>query len=101
MEIDIIREKVLNGEYEFRVHALKRANLRDINPLDVKQAVLTGEVIEDYPNDPRGPSCLVCGKGRDGDYLHVVCGLSHERIWIITVYHPDIKEWLEYRTRRR
>ena len=101
MDIAVIREMILKGEYEFRVHALKRANSRNINPLDIRQAILTGEVIEEYPDDPRGPSCLVCGKGRSGEYIHTVCGFSGDRIWIVTVYQPDRKEWLDHRTRRR
>lgn len=32
-----------------------------------------GEVIEDYPEDVRGHSCLVRGYGEDNRPAHVVC----------------------------
>ncbi len=101
MDIGKIRKKILSGEYEFRRHALERAILRKINPLDVKNVILYGEIIEEYPDDPRGSSCLIWGKGRDGTDLHVVCGLSYRKIWIITVYFPEKKNWINFKSRRR
>jgi Domain of unknown function (DUF4258) len=44
------------------------------------------EVIEDYPSDPRGPSCLVCGETAFGRTLHVVMNIGNG--WVITVYPP-------------
>jgi YgiT-type zinc finger domain-containing protein len=38
----------------------------------VRATVLQGDVIEDYPEDVRGHSCLMPGPG-DGRSLHVVC----------------------------
>jgi len=32
---------------------------RNISDLEVVEAILNGEVIEDYPLDKYGPSCLV------------------------------------------
>ena len=101
MDIGKIREKILSGKYEFRRHALERANLRNINPLDVRHAILSGEIIEKYPDDPRGPSCLIWGTGRDERDIHIVCGLSYGKVWIITVYLPEEKDWVNPRTRRR
>lgn len=101
MDIVEIQKRIVAGEYEFRRHALERANLRNINPLDVKHALLNGEIIEKYPDDPRGPSCLIWGKGRAGEDIHIVCGLSCEKVWLITVYLPEDKDWVDPRTRRR
>lgn len=101
MELINIQKMISAGKYEFRRHGLERAILRNINPLDIKHAILTGGIIEDYPNDPRGQSCLIWGKGRDGNDIHIVCGLSYVKVWIITVYLPEKKEWLDPKTRRR
>ncbi len=64
MEVDLhlIREVVRNGNYQYAEHAVKRMTERFISRLDVEQAVSQGEIIEDYPNDKYGPSCLVVGK---------------------------------------
>ncbi|WP_231967983.1 DUF4258 domain-containing protein [Thermanaeromonas toyohensis] len=32
--------------------------------------------MEEYPEDPRGASCLVLGRTPDGKPLHVVCGFD-------------------------
>jgi len=46
MDIQWLKDKISKGEYEFRKHALERGILRGINPLEVKEAILQGEIIE-------------------------------------------------------
>ena len=50
-----------HGEVAYRVHALDRMKERGITPSIIEQALdqSAPEVIEDYPNDPRGASCLI------------------------------------------
>ena len=43
------------------MHAFERSLERAISPDEIKSAILTGEIIEDYPKDKYGPSCLICG----------------------------------------
>jgi hypothetical protein len=52
-----------------------------------------GEVIEDYPDDPRGHSCLILGRGEEGRSIHVVCSPKDEFLAIITAYVPSADEW--------
>ena len=50
-------------------------------------------IIEDYPEDRRGPSCLILGFVGMRP-LHVVCGrLDTDDILIITAYEPASAEW--------
>jgi hypothetical protein len=62
---------------------------------------LNGEVLEDYRDDVRGPSCLILGYG-EAKPLHIVCGYSAKG-WtrIITVYIPQRPKWINERTRAR
>lgn len=46
----------------------------DITILDLETAIYNGEILEDYPTDQRGPSCLVLGCSRNCP-IHIVCGL--------------------------
>ena len=46
---------------------------RMITTKEVEIVVTTGEVIEDYPDDVRGHSCLLLGYGNEERVLHVVC----------------------------
>jgi hypothetical protein len=51
----------------------------------IERAIETGTLIESYPNDPRGPSCLILGHPLEGRPLHVVCGkLDEDELLIIT-----------------
>jgi len=100
MDIEIIREKIIRGQYRLTVHALTRFKERGITAADMEAAILSGEIIEEYPDDRPFPSCLIYGRTSDGRPLHVVCSLapvSH----IITIYFPDEKGWINYKIRRR
>lgn len=41
---------------------MEKASIRGIDPLEVKEALLNGEIIEDHPEDKKGYSCLVYGR---------------------------------------
>ena len=100
MDIEWIKEQVEKGDYQLRLHAVERASIRGIDPLEVKEALLNGEIIEDYPEDKRGHSCLVYGKTRIGKDIHVLCGMAYDILWIITVYEPNPEEWVNPKKRR-
>jgi hypothetical protein len=55
-----------------------------------------GEVIEDYPDDARGHSCLILGRGEEGRPIHIVCSPKDEFLAIITAYVPSPDEWDEH-----
>ena len=66
---------------------------RMIATTEIKGVISTGEVIEDYPEDARGHSCLILGFGRDNSPIHVVCAPKDEYLAIITAYLPDPTQW--------
>lgn len=99
---DDIRRKVAAGELEFSQHALDKGIERRISLAEVLEAVGGGEIIEDYPDDKYGPSCLVLGLTSAGRALHVQCTYpSRPVLRIITLYEPDDVHWIDPRTRRR
>jgi len=61
MTIDEIRQRISEGTYEFSIHAQQERLEDDLNVTEIETAILIGEIIEAYPQDPRGPSCLVAG----------------------------------------
>jgi hypothetical protein len=84
------RQKVL-----FLPHALRqmlRPN-RIIHNAEIRQVIADGEIIEDYPQDARGHSCLLLGHGEGGRPIHVVCAPTADYLAIITAYLPDSSEW--------
>ncbi|WP_366931574.1 DUF4258 domain-containing protein [Thiocapsa sp.] len=56
--------------------------------MDVEQALLTGRILEEYPDTGRGESCLVVGFSDGGKPIHIVCGMIGDSMVVITVYIP-------------
>lgn len=56
-----IRQKISAGKFEFSKHGVDQSIIRNIGVEEIREAVSTGEIIEDYPDDKYGPSCLVYG----------------------------------------
>jgi hypothetical protein len=71
--IDDIREKIASGQFEFSQHAVDQSIVCHISIQELREAIDTGEVIEDYPTDKYGPSCLVFGVTLARRPLHVQC----------------------------
>jgi hypothetical protein len=100
--IEQIQEKFARDEFEFSRHATDQSILREIGVGEIREAVSRGEVIEDYPQDKYGPSCLILGFTQIGRPLHIQCSYpSRPVIKIITVYSPDPDEWEEWRVRKK
>lgn len=68
---------------------------RQITTSELHKVVDTGEVIEDYPEDVRGHSCLLLGFGEENRAIHIVCAPKDEYLAIITAYLPSAGEWSE------
>jgi len=96
-----IRSVVARLEHRFTIHASDQMAERGILSDEVEQAILAedAEIIEDYPEDARGPSCLILGRTSQGRVLHV--HLSYPTtVKVITVCEPDPERWTDYRHRR-
>jgi hypothetical protein len=102
LNIQSVREKVKEGKYRISFTHTEKLRERKIEMVELEEAISTGEIVEVYPDDPRGPSCLICGFTHLGRPLHIVCGdLEAERILVITAYEPSLEEWEEdWKTRR-
>lgn len=100
-DIEIIRALVRQGNIVWRDHAMKRLRERKITREDVRSAIYNGEIIEDRPDDIPAPCCLILGSNVKGRYLHVICGMMDDTVYIITVYYPDPERWEpDLKTRR-
>ena len=100
--IEQLRSKIAANLFEFSRHAVDQSILRGITVQELREAILDGEVIEDYPEDKYGPSCLVFGKTKSQRPLHMQCSHpSREVVKIITLYQPDLEQWIDYKVRRK
>lgn len=100
--LDEIRKKIQQRQYEFSKHAVDQSMVRNISVKEVEQAVEGRcELVEDYPDDKYGPSCLILGFTKDGRPLHIHCSYpSRPVIKLITLYEPDAELWIEFRARK-
>ena len=96
------RNKILNlvglagkQKYLYLPHAIQQMTRPDrmITTAEVRSAIENGEIIEDYPDDLRGHSCLMLGEGENGRPIHVVCSPKDKFLAIITAYIPDPNQW--------
>ncbi|MCK4590318.1 MAG: DUF4258 domain-containing protein [Candidatus Latescibacteria bacterium] len=104
MDIEKIRKLVVEGKYEFSKHAERERELDMITTKELENALENCEIIEDYPDDPRGSSCLVLGfSGRRP--VHAVCTIETdpEELFLITTYDPSKRpdKWTENYKKRR
>ena len=93
LTIEHIRKLCLEGSYISKVHFDVQIASRGITLRDVAECISNGIIIESYPEDPRGPSCLIKGTSCTNSALHVVVGVSTENIIYITAYYPDPAKW--------
>lgn len=100
--IEEIRQKINQGQFEFSRHAVDQSIIRRISVQELREAVATGEIIEDYPDDKYGPSCLIFGFTLAHRPVHIQCSYpSRPLIKIVTLYEPDPSRWLDFKVRKR
>ena len=74
---------------------------RMITTAETEKIIFKGEIIENYPNDSRGHSCLMLGHGINNRPIHLVCSPKDKFLAVITAYLPSDFEWIDnYRKRR-
>lgn len=100
--IDDIRAKFFRRQYEFSKHAVDQSIIRNISVQEIEEAVSNrSEIIEDYPADKYGPSCLLLGFTERGRPLHIQCSYpTRPLIKIVTLYQPDPDLWVDFRIRK-
>ena len=104
MDAEKIKRLVLNGRYEFSKHAEREREIDMIYTWELEDAFKGCKIIEDYPADPRGASCLVLGFSGSKP-IHAVCTIKTdpEEMLLITVYDPSKRpnKWTENYKKRR
>jgi len=95
------------GNYRFTGHARREMESESLGVIQIDElleAIASGEIIEDYPDDQPYPSCLIFGRAQSGRPLHIVCApvLDEALLIIITTYEPDPAKWeADFKKRKR
>jgi hypothetical protein len=62
MDLKEIQRLLRGGQYEVSFHAQQERLEEDLDLIQIEAAIIEhGELLEEYPDDPRGESCLVLG----------------------------------------
>lgn len=79
----------------FLPHAVCQMSRPDrmIATSEVEAVIREGQIIADSPEDARGHSALMVGRGAGARFVHVVCSPKEEYLAIIAAYIPDPEEW--------
>jgi len=80
-------------------HARSRMFQRNISTENIKDVILQGQIIEEYPEDEPCPSALFFAYS-EGRPCHVVAAECEDHIRIITVYIPESNKWIDHIYRR-
>jgi len=101
--LEEIQGKILRRQYEFSKHAVDQSIIREISIVEMEEAISDrSEIIEDYPEDKYGPTCLILGFTKTGRPLHIQCSYpSRSLIKIITLYEPDPGLRVDFRIRKQ
>ena len=100
---ELIKRIAERDSIAFKRHSAIRMRERGIRADEVKEALINGEIIEDYLEDRPLPSCLVLGYTEKQKPIHVVVAIDLDDwiIWVITVYSPSDEEWENGYKRRK
>jgi hypothetical protein len=102
--LDSIIQAIRNRDYIMSIHYWETVVKEGTRPPPFAIIASIGdnvpEIIEDYPSDPRGASCLVLGLNGQGQQIHTVIGYEYHTIKIISAYHPRADKWIDGRIRR-
>ncbi len=67
-----IQRDVHYGKLALTLHGAQEALAEQITTTEIREAILNGSILEDYPEHRRGPCCLIHGKTESGRDLHLV-----------------------------
>lgn len=99
--LDEIQDQVRAGNIRVTLHAQQEMVEEDVSLDDVLEAILRGQVLEDYPHHKRGACCLLNRLTGEGRAIHVVCTTDQPTLVIITVYEPSWPKWVTPTQRRQ
>lgn len=96
-----IQKRVKKRDYLFSEHADEERTKDKLTTEEIEQSILSGEVIEERLEDPRGESRLIVGKTKEGKIIHIVIGLRFGKPVVVTNYIPSQEGWISGRIRKR
>ncbi len=104
LTFDSIRALIAEGSVRISEHGYDELAADVLLARELIEGVEAAELIEDYPDYPKGPCVLLLQRTKDGRAVHVVWGIPAGHTSpavLITAYLPDPAKWEPGFKRRR
>lgn len=88
MDLNWIIDCIKSDKYYFSSHGDDERQNDNLFISEIEEAIISGRIIENYPDTGRGISCLIAGFSNNGKPIHIVCGVRKDQVVIVTVYIP-------------
>lgn len=89
MDFKEIKELIKKRGYLISEHADEERTKDRLKVSEIEEAILSGRIIKERLDDPRGESRLIAGKSKKGKIIHIVIGIREGIPVIVTVYIPS------------
>lgn len=95
MNIQLLRKLATEDRIALKRHMVLRMHQREIKVDEVKEVLISSQIVEEYATDKPLPSTLVLGYTSKKRPLHVVVAIEENEklVWTITAYEPTMDEW--------
>lgn len=98
-----VRIRIIAGDVKVSDHGYDEIRNDELTVEQLVQGIEVAEIIEDYPDYPKGPCVLVLQEDEIGEPVHVLWGIPRGHggpAVLITAYRPDPRLWSEdFKTR--
>lgn len=101
---ETVRNLAKDGSIRISEHGYDELVADDIFVREIVEGIEAAEIVEDYPDYPKGPCVLVLQKDRGNQPIHVVWGIPKghtSSAVLVTAYRPDPDKWEDDFIRRR
>lgn len=102
--VEQVRKLIRAGEVRISEHGYDEMMEDDLTARELIAGVTEAEVVEEYPDYPKGPCILLLQKDSKGRPVHVVWGIPKgydKPVVLVTTYRPDPGQWSESYLERR